>query len=188
MKQEIRILGIDDAPFDKFKDKGKDLLVVGTIYRGGNYMDGLLSTKIKVDGSNSTSRLTRMVNKCKFKPQIRVIMLDGIALGGFNIIDIEKLHKKTSIPVIVVIRRMPDFRKIKQTLRKLGKAKKYRLIEKAGKPVKINSIYAQFKGITKEQAKAIIKISSIHSLLPEPIRVAHIIASGIKEGQSRGRA
>jgi endonuclease V-like protein UPF0215 family len=188
MKQEIRILGIDDAPFDKFRDKGKNLLVVGTIYRGGNYMDGLLSTKIKVDGSNSTSQLIKMVNQCKFKPQIRAIILDGIALGGFNIIDIEKLHKKTSIPVIVVIRRMPDFRKIKETLKKLKIENKYQLIEKAGKPVKINSIYVQFKGITKEQAKEIIKLSSIHSLLPEPIRVAHIIASGIKEGQSRGRA
>jgi len=188
MKQEIRILGIDDAPFNKFKDKGKNLLVVGVFYRGGNYMDGLLSTKIRIDGSNSTAQLIKMINQCKFKPQIRVIMLDGIALGGFNIIDINKLHKKTGIPVMVVIRRMPDFKKIETTLKKLGKSAKYKLIEKAGKPVKINSIYVQFKGMTLEKAKAIIKISSIHSKIPEPIRVAHIIASGIKEGQSRGRA
>jgi len=188
MKREIRILGIDDAPFNKFKDKGKNLLVVATLYRGANYMDGLLSTKIKVDGSNSTSQLIKMINKCKFKPQIRIIMLDGIALGGFNIVNIEKLHKKTKIPVIVVIRKMPDFKKIENALKKLKKAGKYKLIQKAGKPVKTNGIYIQFRGLTFEKAKQVIKMSCPHSLIPEPIRVAHIIASGIKEGQSRGRA
>ena len=122
MKKEIRIIGIDDAPFDKFK-RG-EVLVVATIFRGGSWLDGILSTKVRVDGSNSTSRLIEMINKCKFKPQLQAIILDGIALGGFNVIDIEKLNKKTKIPVIVVIRRMPDFKKIKETLVKLGKEKK----------------------------------------------------------------
>lgn len=188
MKREIRILGIDDAPFDKFRDKGKNLLVVGTIYRGGNYMDGLLSTKIRIDGRNSTAKLIKMINKCKFKPQLRAIMIDGIALGGFNIVDIKEVYKKTKIPVIVVIRRMPDFNKIKSALKKLGRQNKYKLIEKAGKPIKINNICIQFAGTTLEKAKEVIRISCTHSLIPEPIRVAHIIASGIKEGQSRGRA
>lgn len=188
MKQEIRILGIDDAPFDKHRDKGKNLLVVGVVHRGGNYMDGLLSTKIKIDGSDSTPKLVKMINRCKFKPQLRAIMLNGIALGGFNIIDISKLYKKTRIPVIVVIRKMPDFKKIKETLRKLRWAKKYKLIEKAGTPIKTKGIYIQFAGTTAKNAKEIIKISCTHSMIPEPLRVAHIIASGIVDGQSRGRA
>jgi len=33
MKKQIRIIGIDDASFDKFKDK--KVLVLGTICRGG---------------------------------------------------------------------------------------------------------------------------------------------------------
>lgn len=186
MKKEIRILGVDDAPFDKFK--GGDVLVVGTVFRGGSWIDGVLSTKIKVDGNDSTKKLIEMINKCKFKPQIQCIILDGIAFGGFNIVDVEELNKKTKIPVIIVIRRMPDFKKIKATLKKLGKERKYRLIEKAGEVHKVGKIYIQITGISLEDAKKVLKISCTRSLLPEPIRAAHIIAAGIALGESKGNA
>ncbi|MBW2981470.1 DUF99 family protein [Candidatus Woesearchaeota archaeon] len=186
MKNEIRILGVDDAPFNKFKDK--NVLIIGTIFRGGSWLDGILSTKVKVDGNDSTKKLIEMVNKCKFKPQIQCIILDGIAFGGFNIIDIDELNKKTKIPVIIVIRRMPDLKKIKTTLKKLGKEKKYKLIEKAGEVHKVGKIYIQLNGVTVENAKEIIRISCTRSLLPESIRVAHIIAAGIKLGESKGKA
>ena len=47
IKQEARAIGIDDSPFTK-GDK-KRVLVLGVIYRGGNYLDGLLSCKVKID-------------------------------------------------------------------------------------------------------------------------------------------
>jgi endonuclease V-like protein UPF0215 family len=186
MKKEIRILGIDDAPFNKFKDK--NVLVVGTVFRGGSWLDGVLSTEVKVDGNNSTKKLIEMINKCKFKPQIQCIILDGIAFGGFNIVDVELLNKKTKIPVIIVIRRMPDFKKIKSTLKKLRKERKYKLIEKAGEVHKVGKIYVQIKGISLEDAKKVLKISCTRSLLPEPIRIAHMVAAGIALGESKGKA
>jgi len=66
-KKEIRVIGIDDAPFRKFS-KGK-VFVIGTVFRGGTLLDGILSTKVNVDGSNSTKKIIEMVNKSKFKPQ-----------------------------------------------------------------------------------------------------------------------
>ena len=53
-KKEIRVIGIDDAPFRKFS-KGK-VFVIGTVFRGGTLLDGILSTKVNVDGSNSTKK------------------------------------------------------------------------------------------------------------------------------------
>lgn len=185
-KKEIRVVGIDDAPFKKFT-KGK-VLVIGTIFRGGTWLDGLLSTKVSIDGTNSTKKLIEMINKCKFKPQLRCILLDGIALGGFNIVDVKELNKKTKIPVMVIIRRYPDFKKINETLKKINKAKKYKLIEKAGPVHKLGKIFIQINGLTLEQAKSILKITCTRSLIPEPIRVAHLIASGIITGQSKGKA
>ena len=91
-KKEIRVIGIDDSPFNKF-GRG-NVLVMGVIFRGGSWLDGVLSTKVRVDGNNATKRLTEMINKCKFKPQLQCIFLDGIALGGFNIVDIQQLNKK----------------------------------------------------------------------------------------------
>ena len=86
VKKQIRVLGIDDAHFDKFKDK--ETLIIGAFFRGGEFIDGIVSTRVMVDGSDSTKKITEMVKNSKFYPQIRAIMLDGIAVGGFNIVDV----------------------------------------------------------------------------------------------------
>jgi|GEM_PF-2736796 hypothetical protein len=39
MKPETRILGLDDSPL-----KGKKILVVGTVFRGGEWIDGIMKT------------------------------------------------------------------------------------------------------------------------------------------------
>jgi len=186
LKKEIRVIGIDDAPFKKFS-KGK-VLVVGTIFRGGSFLDGVLSTKVNIDGDDSTKKIIDMINKCKFKPQLQCIFLDGIAVGGFNVIDVKELNNKTKIPVIVIIRRKPNMDKIKKTLIRINKSNKIKLIEKAGSVVPVGEIYIQFTGLSIERAKEILKIVCTRSLIPEPVRIAHLIASGITFGESRGKA
>ncbi len=185
-KQATRILGIDDAAFDKFRDK--KVLVVGAIFRGGDFLDGIISTKIVVDGDDSTEKLAEMINRSKFKSQIRCILIDGIALGGFNVVDIEELNNRIEIPVIVIMRRYPEIDEIKSTLIKLNKPEKISLIEKAGKIEKVNSIYVQKKGISTEKTREILKMTCTRSNIPEPLRQAHLIASGIVTGESKGRA
>src|SRR3989344_1422368 len=173
VKKEIRVIGIDDAPFNKFNDS--KVLVVGVVMRGGSWVDGILSTKVSVDGNDSTKKIIEMINKCKFKPQLQCIFLDGIAVAGFNVIDVQELHKKTKLPVIVVIRRKPDIKKIKNTLIKIKKRNKIRLIEKAGDVIKINNIFVQLAGIEFGKAKEILDIVCTRSNIPEPVRMAHMI-------------
>jgi uncharacterized protein len=186
MKKQIRVIGIDDASFDKFKDER--VLVLGIIYRGGDFMDGLVSCHVKKDGDEATDRIISTINKTKFKPQLQYILLDGIAVAGFNVINVKKLSDKTGLPVIVVIRDYPDFKKIVLALKKLKMDKKIKLIKNAGKVEKIGNIYAQLVNIEKEEALELFKILCTNSFVPEPIRVAHIIGSGIVKGESHGRA
>ena len=186
LKKEIRVIGIDDATH-KFKAKG-NILIVGTIFRGGSFLDGILSTKASIDGNNATKNIAAMINKSKFKPQLRCIFLDGIAVGGFNIIDIQELNKQTKLPVIVVIRKKPDIENIKRILIKLSKKSKIKLLEKAGPVVPAGKVYVQLAGLSIEKAKEILKIACTRSHIPEAVRLAHIIASGIVDGESRGRA
>jgi endonuclease V-like protein UPF0215 family len=188
MKRELRVIGIDDAPFDKFDPMQKYVLVVGTVFRGGSFMDGMLSCHVEKDGEDATLRLVEMINECKFRPQVRAIFLDGIAVAGFNIINPISLNKETCIPVIVVIRDYPDYNKIFFALEKLGMNKKIELIKKIPKPIKMNDIYVQNIGISKAETKKLLKICCTHSNVPEATRVAHLIASGIVDGESRGRA
>lgn len=185
-RKEIRVMGIDDSPFDKSK-KG-NCLVVGTVFRGGSVLDGLVSTIVKIDGRNSTRKIAAMINKSKFKTHLHCIFLDGIAVAGFNVIDLEKLSKLTGIPVIVIIRSYPDYKKIFSALKKIKQEKKTKLIQKIHKPIKINQIYCQLVSINKERAKKILDITCTRSHIPEPLRIAHIIAGGIATGESKGRA
>ncbi|MBU2561899.1 MAG: DUF99 family protein [Nanoarchaeota archaeon] len=186
MKKEIRVLGIDDSPFDKFKDRYTT--VVGVFFRGGSYADGVVSTKIRVDGVNSTKKLAEMVNRSRFKSQLKCVFIDGINMAGFNVIDIHRLHALISIPVIVVVRRKPDLDNIKRVLRRLGMESKIRLLDKAGPPRKAGKIYIQVAGISFEEAEEIVKITATHSFIPEPVRVAHLIGAGLVKGESKGNA
>ena len=186
VKKEIRVVGIDDSPFNKFKDK--KILVVGVVMRGGSWVDGILSTKVAVDGNDSTRKIIEMINSCKFKPQLQCIFLDGIAVAGFNVIDVKELNRKTKLPVVIIIRRKPDIEKIKKTLIKINKKDKIKLIEKAGEVFQIDNIFIQSVGIEIDDLRKILKIVCTRSLIPEPIRLAHLIASGVITGQSKGRA
>lgn len=191
VKEEIRILGIDDSPFEKFK-RGKKVLVIGCVFRAGKWLDGVVSTYVSCDGTNSTKKLTSLINKTKHKKQLRVIMISGISLGGFNIVDIKELSQKTKLPVIVVTRRKPNFKNIKHALKHFKDWKnRWKNIEKAGEvyeiKIKKSKVYYQVCDIPPKTAEKIIKLSATHSTVPEPLRIAHLIAGGVVLGESTGR-
>lgn len=186
MKREIRIVGFDDASFDKFADS--EVMVIGAVFRGGLWLEGVMTDAVAVDGDDATSILIKMVGRSRFKSQLQCIMLDGIALGGFNIVDIELLSEKTKIPVIAVMRDYPEFEKMHAALRKLGKGDKIGLLEKAGEIHKAEEIYFQVTGMTVEKAREMLKMTSTRAQIPEPVRVAHLIGAGIGKGESTGRA
>ncbi|HHE36407.1 MAG TPA: DUF99 family protein [Candidatus Woesearchaeota archaeon] len=188
MKKELRVIGIDDAPFDKFDPLQKYVLVVGTVYRGGSFMDGLLSCYVEKDGDDATMKIIDMINESKFKPQLQAVFLDGIAVAGFNIINPRAVYNETGIPVVVIIREYPDYKKLFAALEKAGMKKKIRIIKRMPKPVKISNVYVQNIGISLEETEELLRITCSRANVPEAIRVSHLIASGIVDGQSRGRA
>ena len=190
MKKQIRLLGIDDSPFT-FNDQYTT--VIGVIMRGGGYIDGVLRSKVSIDGIDATNICKEMIENTRYRKQLRAVMIDGIALGGFNILDIEEMYLETNLPVITITRDLPDFEKIEMALKKNFKDWKDRInIIKKGKIHKIetshNPIYVKYVGTSIDEAKEIIKLSTIQGVIPEPIRVAHLIASGITRGESYGKA
>ena len=186
IKKEIRILGIDDSNFTR---EDRDVLVVGALLRGGYWIDGVLSTHVQRDGLDATEKIVNMILKARYK-DLRAIMLKGVTIAGFNLIDIEKLNRDTGLPVVVVMRKMPDIESIEKALTNLDfLEKRVEIIKKAGEIYKgtvqeKSDIFFQFKGIEKEDARELIRISSMHSNIPEPLRVAHIIATGVVRGES----
>ena len=62
------------------------------------------------------------------------------------------------------------------------------LLDKAGEIYSVGKIYIQIAGLTLSDAKQILKITCTRSLIPEPIRTAHLMAAGISKGESSGHA
>jgi hypothetical protein len=90
------------------------------------------------------------------------------------------------LPVISVTREKPDLKSIKIALKNLSDFDvRWQSILNCGKLIKVeiremeNPIYIQIAGILLEDAKKIIKKMSIRSNVPEALRVAHLIASGL---------
>ena len=187
IKSQIRILAIDDSPLIYEK-----VTIIGAFFRGGEQLDGVLCGKITKDGMDATEVFIRMINGSKYHTQIRAILLDGVTYAGFNPVDITNLFNETGVPVISFMRSCPDLDKIKLALKNLPYSdKRWEIIQNAGKIYKIkqeNPVFMQLCGVDKESAVKIITMTSTHSNIPEPLRVAHLIATGVVLGESTGKA
>jgi endonuclease V-like protein UPF0215 family len=184
IKPEIRVLGVDDGVFIP-RTKGL-VSVVGVVFRGGYWLDGVMHTRIRVDGFDSTSKIASMIINSPHYKQLRVIMLNGITFAGFNVVDIKKLCSKTKLPVIAVTRGKPDFAEIRKALMHLPKSgERWKAIMDAGEIFEVSTrskgekIYVHACGIVEEDARKILKLTSTRSNIPEALRVAHLVASGV---------
>jgi len=189
IKDEIRILAFDDGPFTKGANK---TVLIGVIFRGGSFMDGMLKRDITVDGTDAEHELIGAAQKMKFK-DVRVILLDGITFAGFNTVNILKIHEETKLPVVVVLRKKPNFDEFLNAIGRLPHSKeRTKCVEAAGAVywvnVSENRLAFQTAGISEHDAAEIIRVSCSHANMPEPLRAAHLIASGIVLGESVGRA
>lgn len=117
------------------------------------------------------------------------MLLQGIAFGGFNVVDIHALHKTLGLPVIVISRNKPNLSKIKAALLEKvpGGRKKWQLIEKAGPMEPLAEVYVQRAGLDKAQTAELIARFAVNSVIPEPLRTAHLIAGGVTLGESKHR-
>lgn len=181
------VVGFDDAPFQR-RHRG-DVLIVGTVF-AGDRLDGILAARVRRDGINSTARLAECLTGSKYFAQLQAILLQGIAFAGFNVVDLQALHRTTGLPVLAVSRHAPDLAAIRKALLEKvpGGARKWRLIEAAGPMAPMAGLYCQHVGIDAENAARLIAALQIHGRLPEPLRLAHMIAGGVTTGESRHRA
>jgi uncharacterized protein len=182
IKQEIRVLGIDDGKF-KPHTKG-EVIVVGVVFRGGVSIDGIMHTHVAIDGLDATEKLTAMINESPHKHQLRLVMLNGVTLAGFNLVDLPQLHADTGLPVIALTQVKPDLEDIHAALGHLPESEvRWRIIQNAGQIHEVTNrgsmLYMGLAGIALSEALVVLDLTTIRGSLPEPLRVAHLIASGI---------
>ncbi|MGA7615226.1 MAG: DUF99 family protein [Thermoanaerobaculia bacterium] len=180
------VVGIDDFPFER-SHRG-DVRIVGTVF-AGSQLHGVVSSRVRRDGANATTRIAAMVYGSKFREHLQLVMLQGIAVAGFNVVDLARLERETGLPVLVVARRNPDLDAIRDALltRVPGGKRKWALIQAAGPMRRAGEVWVQSAGLSAEETSTILERFAINGVIPEPLRVAHLIAGGIATGESTGR-
>lgn len=180
------MVGFDDAPF-RPGHRG-DVTVVGTVFAGLR-LDGVLWGRLRRDGANATRVLADMAAGSRFAPQLQLVLLQGIALAGFNVVDAPGLAQRLGVPVLVVARRAPDLAAVRRALleRVPGGRRKWRLIEALGPMEPLAGVYVQRVGLAPSEAEAVLRRLAVHGRIPEPLRSAHLIAAGIDGRPSRQR-
>src|SRR5439155_12503842 len=111
----------------------------------------------------------------------------------FNVIDALEMNKTTGLPVIIINRKKPNLKKVKLALENFGDAEtRWAKISNAGKikecKLSGQKVYYQSIGMSEREAEEAIILSTTHSFIPEPLRVAHLIATAVVKGESEGRA
>jgi hypothetical protein len=190
VKPEARVLGVDDGPFT-WGDPSTP--VVGVVMRGGAYVEAVLRTHVTVDGDDANSQLVDMIASSRYREQLQCILLDGVCLGGFNVVDLDALNEAFAIPVVTVTRDAPDKDAIEAALRKHfpDAERRIALLERhelhrvatAHNPVWVKAV-----GMPIEEAAQLVRSTTVRGAIPEPLRLAHLIAAAFKNGESRGRA
>lgn len=206
----MNVIGFDDGPFPR-EHRGNVLLIGVVCSR--TRLDGVVSGCIRRDGVDSTAQMIRLVRESPFAAHVRAVLLQGIAVGGFNVVDVHTLSDRLSVPVLVVMRAAPDLTAVRRALFSdsptsrppvRGAERKWRLIERAGpiellgasrrslkrtglRPEDVPRLWVQRVGLSLEAARRVVLATTLHGNIPEPLRLAHLIAGGIATGRSRGR-
>jgi uncharacterized protein len=184
------VVGLDDGPFLR---SARRAALVAVIFSAPNYVEGILRTTVSIDGTDATDRILSLLGGSPFLDGVRAVLLDGIAVGGFNLIDLDRLHAGLHRPIVTVTRRAPDFSAIHAALRKYfprDAAARWRLIRAhslfrlstpEGNPLRISAV-----GCTRAEASLIVRRTTVRGNLPEPLRLARLIARAlVRPGTSR---
>lgn len=182
----LRAIGFDDAPFVRRRGARVDL--AGVVCRGTRF-EGLLWGRTRKDGWRATERVAQMLLESKYLPQVHMVLLDGIAFGGLNVVDLPRLAEAVQRPCVAVMRRMPDLAAMERAIRRLPHPeRRLERLRRAGEIHRRGVFVFQVRGLEPDATyEALVRLTDTGNV-PEVLRLAHLIASAVRDGESRGRA
>ena len=176
-------IGIDDGPFPSKIDDSPRYAPLVAVWLKGPHLQRIKTSRITVDGLDGTLTALRLLKG----PIAIPVLLSGVTFGGFNLVDPWKIQQVSKAPTIVVIGSRPNNASVKRALsrhfddwkerwdllKSLGPLHKLRTIPKE------NPIFFEKFGCSTREAELILKQCALVSRVPEPLRVAGLVARGL---------
>ncbi len=172
IKKEARILGLAAASSGHLPS-----LVIGIIFRGNLWLDGILTCQIRPKQPDWLAGLVSAIVRSRQYSQIHAVILPKKVLVDGVRFDISDFSHKINLPVISITRRTlyqngPTHRK------PTPKSKEdYFNIKRAGRLVPV-----MVSGISREETRQIFAVACLEGQqIPEAVRVAKMVATHVTE-------
>lgn len=175
IKSGSRALGIAAS------DGPKRSYLCGVVVRADRVVDGAIFETCTVGGTDATAAVVRLVTQLA-RPDVRWILLSGIAPAWFNIIDIEHVSTVTKTPTISVSFEESDgltaaIDREFDGIEKQQRLDQYRkLPDRVEETIAGDTLFLRFAGIEREAAIQVSRRFTPAGGRPEPIRVARMMA------------
>ena len=176
-KKGLRILGVAES----FRLSDKHSVLAGVIMRRDLIIDGIVLSNCTLKGDDSTEKIISMYKNLR-RNDINCIMLDGLIISMYNIINGDEIYNTTGSPVIAIT--FNDSNGIENSIRrafpnewtwklhqykKLGTREHIRL--RSGK-----SLFIRYWGLSLKYSLVVLNSFTIQGAIPEPIRIAKLVA------------
>jgi len=118
----------------------------------------------------------------------QAILLGGITIAGLGLVDLAALAGALGRPVLAVTRRDPANSELRRALRVAGLSERLPLLDRSPPALPVApGLYLAAAGVTPAEAAELVRLTVGKSRLPEPLRIAHLVAAALVSGESRGR-
>jgi hypothetical protein len=143
-------------------------------------IDGIAFGSTALGGNDATDCVVEMY-KSLARDDINCILLDGLVISMYNIIDGEQIVQETGIPVVaitfedskglegIIKHRFDDWKSKLEQYEKLGQRERITL--KTGK-----NLFIRYWEINNKKVVAILNSFTLQGSVPEPVRVAKLVA------------
>jgi uncharacterized protein len=183
-KRHLRVIAIDDGPF---KRRQRTAVVAAVAMTVPGSVDGITSTRVRVDGTDATPQIIDLLRRSPYLAGSRAILVDGISVAGFNVLDLDRIGRALGRPMVSITRQSPDLPSIRAAIRKYFPAdarRRIRLVERHP-PAKVligaHERWIAGVGANRAEARRLVERTTLAGAWPEPLRVARLVARAIAE-------
>ena len=177
-KQGIRGLAIAES----FSQTSKKSVLSGIVMSTDLVIDGFVFGHSTVGGDDATDTILSMYEKLD-RPDVSFLLISGIVISLYNIVDVKRISEKIGLPVIGVTyeesqgiedaikHHFPDSYESKLAeYSKLGSREKITLHTS-------HNLYIRNEGCTVLEATQLLDKITLQGSVPEPLRITQLLAN-----------
>ncbi|HEY7227165.1 MAG TPA: DUF99 family protein [Nitrososphaeraceae archaeon] len=173
-KKGIRVFAIAES----FEKHDKKSILAGIVMRRDLGVDGIVYSDTVVSGNDGTDKVLSMITRLG-RNDINCILLGGLVISLFNIINGKHINEITGLPVIAI-----SYKKsfgLKESIHGINEKQKIQDYSELGERESLKlwtgkTIFVRHWGLTFVDTSSLLNSLVIQGARPEPLRLATLAA------------